>query len=707
MAKKVKAETNPKKPMKTVAKAPPTQNKPKKVSTVEIWRRHILDSLKKDLSMYPPLRSYNYYSSGMATMSGKDLITFYYTIDGYPPQLPIDFKEGIRQVCLNGIRVSFISTFEPTRIDWDSPQMKSKIRTWRTIDREAGVVDEYNYRENINLSDSVERRKLSLIYLSDAEVRRQRNLFKYRTMMIVAGARGNKFDKTIDKISAYCKNTGIKITRVDKRLFDFLRAFSPFSVELSGSVLKECGNTTIPDEQLARFSTYDQGKIGDSGINFGTDIYSGFPVYKVVKRRSTDTENILITAETGGGKSYFIKYLLFQLLAQPNIRATIQDIEGFEYIPFAGFFANMENVVILNMAEGSGAYYDPFEIVLTGNKKIDKDMFSLCKSTTMSIFRVLIGVDLYENNDWGKNIVGNAVTKAYTDLGVSSYKMSTWVKSRGHDLFYVYGKLKDLYQECLDLKRSYSIEDLELNQRYKMNDSYLDTMDRIIAKLSEYFEPFENGGIHADVFSEKIELKKIIDAKIVLCSFGLAGKSPDSIDSTQLALAQMSAANISHVRSMFAKSSGRYEVKLWEEFQRWGTIKGSESIIKTAITGGRKLGDINFIITNNVKDLLDNDRFAIFDNISSFLVGAIDNSETREKIVTRLSVPLLKPDLDSLVTKKGNTESFKSTEGTVSMYDKAFLVRLDKSVATIAKVQLPKHIADSAIFRTGIDLDGN
>lgn len=680
---------------------------PNKIGCIELWRRYILNTLKKDNSMYPPLRSYNYYSNGNATMSGKNLITYYYTLDGYPSQLPIDFKDGIRQVCLNGVKVSFISSFEPTKIDWDSPQMKSKIKTWRTIEKETGVIDEYNYRENINLSDSVERRKLSLTYLSDAEVRRQRNLFKYRTMMIVAGSRGEKFDKTIEKISTYCKNIGIKITRVDKRLFDFLRAFSPFSVELSSDVLKECGNNTLPDEQLARFSTYDQGKIGDEGLNFGTDIYSGFPVYKVVKRRSTDTENILITAETGGGKSYFIKYLLFQLLAHKNIRATIQDIEGFEYIPFAGFFANAENVVILNMAEGSGAYYDPFEIVLTGNKKIDKDMFGLCKSTTMSIFRVLIGVDLYENNDWGKNIIGNAVTRAYTDLGVIRTKMSTWAKSRGYDLFYVYNKLKVLYQECLDLRKNYSIEELELNQRYKANDSYIDTMDRIIAKLSEYFEPFENGGIHADVFAEKIELRKIVDAKIVLCSFGLAGKSPDSIDSTQLALAQMSAANISHVRSMFAKSSGRYEVKLWEEFQRWGTIKGSEAIIKTAITGGRKLGDINFIITNNVKDLLDNDRFAIFDNISSFLIGAIDNSDTRERIVTRLSVPLLKPDLDSLVTKKGNTESFKSNESTVSMYDKAFLVRLDKSIATIAKVQLPSHIADSAIFRTGIDLEGN
>lgn len=685
-----------------------SENKQKKKKFLDVWRRYILDILKKDISTYPAYRNYNFYSNGTATMSGKDRITYYYTIDGYPAMLPVDFRDNIRREARDGVRISFISTFEPTRIDWGSAQMRSKIKTWKTIEQDSGEIDEYNYKENIGLTDSMERRKLSLVYLSDAEVRRKRNLFKYRTMMVITGVRGDNFDKTVVEIKNYCRNSNITITRVDQNMFDYLRAFSPFSMELSGDVLKGVGNNTIPDEQLARFSTYSQGKIGREGIIWGTDIYSGFPVYKKLKRRDTDAENILVTAETGGGKSFFLKFLLLQILGLANYNVTINDIEGFEYIPLAGFIANNSKVVVLNMAEGQGCYFDPFEIILTGDKEIDNGMFALCNSFTTSIFKVLIGNDLVNKNEWVSKIVSNAIIHAYSDIGVEANDMSTWARSKGYDMFYVYGKFKDLYQECLEMRKIQDINSLELNQRYKLNDGYMDALDKVVAKLSEYFEPFERGGFRSNVFSNRVSLEDIVDAKLLICSFGMAGKSADSIDPIQMALAQLSAANITHIRSIFGKHNGMYSAVCWEEFQRWGNFPGSATTIKTAITGGRKLGNINFIITNNIKELLDDDRFAIFDNITSFAVGAIASSDTRRRVVDQLSVPLLLDDLDSLVTKKNSTESFEgeSNVENMSMYDKAFLLSLDRGVTTISKVSLPKHIQDSNIFRTGIDLNG-
>ena len=55
-----------------------------------------------------------------------------------------------------------------------------------------------------------------------------------------------------------------------------------------------------------------------------------------------------------------------------------------------------------------------------------------------------------------------------------------------------------------------------------------------------------------------------------------------------MALAQLSAANISYIRSVFSKAQGKFNFKVWEEFQRWGAFPGSATTIKTAITGGRK-----------------------------------------------------------------------------------------------------------------------
>lgn len=521
--------------------------------------------------------------------------------------------------------------------------------------------------------------------------------------MIISGDRGSNFDKTVYEVKAYCKSTGIIITRVDNNIEEFLRAFSPFSSEFNSGILKQVGSNTIPDEQIARFSNYSQGKIGKEGIMFGTDIHSGFAVYKQFKKKDTDAENILITAETGGGKSFFVKALVSQLLAYDYYNGTINDIEGSEYLPLAGFVANNDKVVILNMAEGQGCYYDPFEISTTGIESLDRDLFSFCKSFTNAYFRVLVGETLLLNNVWAQKIVNNAISAAYSDIGVKDDDPSTWQNTKGYDLFYVYSKFKNLYEECIRLKNT-SEDELELHERYKLNEGYRSTLDEVVAKLSEYFEPFENGGIRADVFKHKVNLATIVDAKLLVNSFGMEGKSADTVDITQMTLAQLSAANISYIRSIFSKAAGKFNFKIWEEFQRWGQFPGAATTIKTAITGGRKLGDINFIITNNVKELLDDDRFAIFDNITSFAIGAITSQSTRHRLCEELSVPMLQPELDAIVLRKGDAESFEGDAETSSMYDKAFLVNLDKSVTTISKMILPDYVAKSNIFRTGVDV---
>lgn len=674
-----------------------------KIGFFELWKRHFLDHARRDESAYPRMRDYNFYQSTNATMSGTSRINFYYTIDGYPARLPKDYRDRIRGEAREGVRISFISTFEPTRIDWHSPQIRSKIRTWKSMEEDSEAVTSYNYNDSIATIDSRERRKDSLVYLADAEQRRKRNLFKYRTLMIISGFRGEAFDKTVFEVQDYCKKFGILITRVESDLDEYLRSFSPFSANLNSPILKQVGSNTIPDEQIARLSSYTQGKIGKSGIMFGTDIYSGFPVYKQLKKSDTDAEIILITAETGGGKSFFLKALLLQLLAFDNYNGTINDIEGSEYTPLAGFISNNDEVVILNMAEGQGCYYDPFEITPTGVEELDKNLFSFCKSFTNSYFRVLIGETLLEENDWAQKIVNNAISASYTELGVKEDDPATWKNTSGYDLFFVYSKFKGLYEECVALEGR-DVSSLELHERYKLNPGYKDTLDRVVAKLSEYFEPFENGGIRSDVFSNKVSLEDIVSAKLLVNSFGMEGRSADTVDKTQMALMQLSAANISYIRSIFSKAAGKFNFKVWEEFQRWGTFPGSTNTIKTAITGGRKLGDVNFVVTNNVKELLNDDKFAIFDNTTSFAIGAIASASTREELCRELSVPTLKEELDSIVLKKGNAETFEQQDTIASIYDKAFLVCLDKSVSTITRMVLPEYIARSVIFKTGVDL---
>ena len=198
----------------------------------------------------------------------------------------------------------------------------------------------------------------------------------------------------------------------------------------------------------------------------------------------------------------------------------------------------------------------------------------------------------------------------------------------------------------------------------------------------------------------------IAEADLVVCSFGMAGKATHAIDETQLALMQLSAAQISHQRSIFSKAKGKFNFKVWEEFQRWGKFPDSDKTIGVAVTGGRKLGDTNIIITNVVKELLDDDRFGIFSNKTSFMIGSIDDNQVREELAERLSIPNMKIELDNIASAHKTDDTFKnSSGGSSSIYRFGFLLGLDSSKYGVTKMIIPRDMAKSDLFRTGVKVE--
>lgn len=684
---------------------PKIREKATRFSFFDVWKRRYLGEAYKEMSLKGVTKNYNFYSDGYGTYSGKDDLVYYFTFDGLPSELPIAFVDEYRSVAKVGVKISFVSYIEPTVIDWDSPALQNKLKVWKKVSEEAEDVDEFTFRENVRMLDLDTLRRQSLVYLSSAEIRRKRRLFKYRTMMFISGKRGSNFDETVQDCMTVSKNLGISANRVTEDMGIFLKAFSPMAAEMSDKAKKLVGNTTLTDEVISRFNTYDQGKIGENGIYVGSDIYSGFPVLKVFKRTSETAENILITAETGWGKSFMEKGWIVQLVADPRFTGTIMDIEGFEYIPFSDFLSANDKVVVLNMAEGQGQYYDPVPITLTGIAKLDKDMLNSSTRFTRSILRVLIG-DFKDNKQeakWVSSILSESIALTYSEAGVTK-EMETWDRSANLSLSDVYRNFMRLYESAIQYK--YDVENgtikPDAKNNYKLNDSYISAIDSAAASLKTYFEFFENGGVNSHIFKHKISLRDLVDAKLVVCSFGLAGKSEADIDLTQLALSQSYAAIISQIRSMYAKAQGKYNFKVWEEFQRWGRMEGSEAILNSALTGGRKNGDVNFIVTNKVSEMLgDNDKFGIFQNTTSFAIGAIGDADVRANLCRSLSIEDLAFELDKLVINHKKGTSKVSTVS--SIYDKAFLVKLDKSVVSLVKMNLPEELAESDIFRTGID----
>lgn len=682
-----------------------------------LWDEIFSTQLNKNKSNEAIIRHAPYYMDLKGFYSDDENVTYMYTIDGYPSELEISYRTTLRKECREGVRMSFVSTFEKHRIDWTSPQMKSKLRTWKILEKDTGEVDEYNLHENMALLDSQEWRKESLTYLSDAEIRRKRKMFKFRSVMFVSGKRGEAFDETITEVVAVCKALNIKLTRVMLNIQDYLNVFSPFSLQSDPKLLENVGSNVLTDELLARFNTYSQGTVGKEGLYWGTDIYSSFPCLKPVKQTTESAENWLITAETGGGKSFFVKGLLLQLLASKYYNGTIMDIEGFEYLPIAYYLSDENKVVVLNMAEGVGAYFDPVEIIQTGDPELDRDMHGLSTSFTLSIFKTLLGTTDVQD-EWVDIVINDAVSLTYTKAGVFDDDMASWKNSKGLTLFSVYDTLKtlltdgdagravsskfsqSLYEEHMGIGMRMSENDV--NRLISTNEGYQKAVEMCLAKVSRYFE---NAGTRSSVFKKRVDVQDIISAKLVVCSFGMAGKSEKNVDPIQMALSQLCTANISYLRSVFSKHEGKYNFKLWEEFQRWGGFPDSEKTITTALTGGRKLGDINIIVTNKVKEMLDNDRFGVFSNITSIAIGCIWDAEVREDLCQRLSIQPMLPELHRLVAENKNLSAYSDGDTiTANPYNKAFLIGLDKTVYALARMSLPTDLATSSMFRTGISI---
>lgn len=691
----------------------------KTVPFTTLWEDVLSSYILKDRSIEGTLRTdYNAYGDMTGIYSQGDAVTFLYTIDGYPSELELSYFTGIRSQCRGDVRVSFINSMEKTAIDWNSSTMKARLRTWRTLEEEAGEVDEYNLNQNLVNMDNIEWKKDSLVYLSTAEIRRKRKMYKSRTLMLISGTRGNDFDASVKDIINICKSMNLKVSRVMNDIPAYLKVFSPFSNIVDIKVQEQVGAITIPDEIIARFNSYSQGIIGVKGIYWGTDIFSNFPCLKQVKRTTETAENWLITAETGGGKSFFVKGLIVQLLANPNFNGTIMDVEGFEYIPLMNYMSHQDDCVIINMAEGTGMYYDPVAIKMTGNPELDEDMYALSSSFTLSLFKCLLGTT-QEQDEWVDIVINDAVALTYAKHGVDPLRMETWNNSSNLTLYDVYSTLKSLktqgdasrainsmyatslYQQKIGAEKE-ALSKNDVNRLITSNQGYQKAIEMCIAKISRYFE---TNGIRASLFRQPIDIEEVRDAKLVLCSFGMAGKSQNTVDPIQMALMQLYAANISHLRSIFSKNAGKFNFKLWEEFQRWGGFPDADKTINVALTGGRKLGDVNIIVTNKVKEMLDDDKFGVFSNLTSIAIGAIGDALVREELCERLTINEMLPALNSLAENNKNLNDYIKGDTLLSNpYKKGFLIGLDRTVYTLARMSIPEDLAKSLIFRTGIDL---
>jgi hypothetical protein len=615
----------------------------------------------------------------LSTFSKKG-VTYYYIVEALPNELPIDFKRRLELSMSAGVRLSMLINSSLHTIDWGSVEMQRRLRALESVRQSAEDSSAYNLHDRASKIKGTSAVEDSLEYLADSSITRGRSLTRTEMFFVVTGERGDAFDFSINSLNTVARNMGIKLKRVTYVIPQFLEYFSPFKRKFTTEMANEVKQFVLTDEILSGMFRYTQGGISSNGTYCGMDIKSGYPTSVKIKEKGDEAEIWLVTAETGGGKSFFVKWLVLAILGE-GFNATIMDVEGFEYLKLGEFMEQGgSSVKVINLGEGSGVnYFDPVEIhELTGIKDVDDIAKKMSMSFTVSTLRTMLS-DLGKDDPWVNIAVKKLVNYAYKSWGVTEDK-DTWKNTRGMSLHDIFKLIPSVPTEGHPPEFKKALGDIKFFLDYHLETSLL---------------------------GERITVKDIKDADVLICSFGMAGKSEDMVDPIAMVLMQLTATLISYQRSIFSMAKGKFNLKVWEEFQRWGKFPNAEKTIGVALTGGRKLGDFNLVVTNDVKSLLNDDKFSLFGNITSFFLGAIIDSETRTELCKRLSIPEFTGELDKiinaarLVTSKEDKGDVDDSE-VFNPYTYAFLAGLKRSKFNVIRLDLPAFALSTGIFKTGI-----
>lgn len=634
---------------------------------------------------------------GFSNISSSKQLTKYFMISKFPDFIKPKFIDVLRENCLHGgVRMNFYFYCSPHTINWDSPEMKNKMNVWKNYsEKTPDTHNVFEYRTKRGDELAKNRIILSTKYLNEAELDHRRSLLK--TMFIIEISADRDEDsladmaETVSRLKDTCSKSEIKLTELRINMIDWIKSLSPFSLKRVENMNTKFAKKILTDDILANFNSLKQGRVGTYGVPLGIDVLNGGAVINQFKEDPDAADNWLVCAGTGSGKSLWLKALISYLVASGFVISAM-DYEGDEYTNIANYIkaGNKDDAKIISMGKSSTEYFDPCEIPdLTGDDKVDCDLKDSAIEIITSIFRLIVcGIDKDFSKEQAR-VISLAIQRMYDTVGVTDDK-KTWSRSKGL-------RLKDIYYEIKEMVESKELLDSDAdNLKYKAAISIVDS-------ASLYFEPGES---KSGVFKNPISANELYKAKFILFSFGMKGASHSTIDPVILALKQLSVAYVNIQISNHCKYVKKcFNVKVWEEFQRWGNANGSADIITNIITGGRKRGDVNFIVTNDLDALLDDTNTmstSIRQNIQNYVIGKIKDKKTREKFCERFELKEIIPTL-AKIAKASSTKNLKS--GRQNRYKHAFCVVMEDGKRATVKASVPKSLIDSKLFRTGVEVD--
>ena len=613
----------------------------------------------------------------------------YFMITSYPTYINTKFLDELRVNCLDrGIKINYFQIGDAYNIDWGSPEMINKVNAWKNFTKDADQgIDVWNYGESRKAHEQKMKLINSTLYLNEANAVQKRTTAQVQIFIQLICEKGLTNivtgNRMVAELIKQAKIKGITLKPLKMNMVDWLRYLNPFSRMRSKELNGKVASNIMTDDMVACLAGYKQGRIGDKGIPLGTDIMRKEAVLYKFKEDPNKVENWLISAMTGGGKSYFIKAIIMWLLGS-GMTVTILDYEGDEYTELHKIMieADPKSSVLVSMGKGSAYYIEPMQIPdLVGDPDVDDDLKDTAQEYTMAMFRIIVHGANGELTRWEEGVINRAIVNVYDMYRVTNDK-ETWYRSK--DI-----TLRDVYEEIVNLVDSkVFFDELTDNVQHKA-----------AVEIAEACRPyFDEDGIRSSAFSHPLSINDLRQAQLIIFSFGVKGAVASATDQSILALKQLSVANISTQISNYCKYvKHEFNAKIWEEYQRFCEVRGTAEIIGNLLTGGRKRGDINFIITNDLENILADSitvNKQIRQSISSYAIGKIKDTDTVVDFCNKFKCKEVQNELMKLAVTSGDKQMKK--------YKNAFCLMLDNGKKAIVKADLPAQLAEHPLFSTGV-----
>lgn len=654
------------------------------------------------------------YMDSNFTYSKVQNVTAYYVVDELPPEFEIGYRATFRTMVPEGISMNFIEDNEIFELNWDDPKVKTRLSVLDEVSdktqEEAQTTSRYNAHKYVKSRQKDERLAMSIDYANDATMSDQdkRYLYKVRVMIVITGQRSEEFTRVLKDFERMCEHrTGLQVRRVTGVIADTVSDFSPFSAEMTKESKRKIRSTFTSDELRAQWHPFEQGIVGYGTTYLGTNIETHSPVFHQFKRDVTDAEIVIILGMSGSGKSYLMKLLSTQLAANDNMIMTINDYEGGEYKGLGVLLEKDFQVVSLDLGMGSGRYLDPVPLVPTGDDEMDLTLFTRSRKNVIDLFRAVAGGETLSTYPWIRLIIERGVDLFYSSKGVSQ-DVSTWSNLTGCSIYSVYEYLKEYRPSFDDLLVSVTEEDKKVLKEEDIRELYKNALQAFQADRLYFLETF---GSYFDkskklnnYFTKPVYLSDIIDAKLVICDYNMRGVPESQLSELDAILIPMNAATVAYYRTVYPFARGLYNVKIWEELQRFSSLPNAVEILKTPITGGRKAGDINIVASNDPVKLVEKDEYSLFANYTLAMVGKIKSPIYQEKVCQALGIMDLSDELAEIGAVIEEDEGLTAGYDEVHSepYKKAFILKLNSGESAVVKADLPKYLSDTPLFRTGV-----